>query len=381
MDIGAVVIPASGLMELEEGGMPANATKQITELKEIMRFIPHDKRTLCEMYSKVILFLFCSSLYGCDDEHNIFSDYVKGYEEGDVVRVVCAGSFDAPAGTYRLFVSDCTIVCQTRNASSLFEIVTSEGTSVGSFGTRGRAGDEFFNTIYIGGERNGNGDNLFWINDMMRGEIKLVDPQKSMEDGRTAVVKRIRVPIQSPEIFIRDDSSLMIHKFMRGRVENVVYDYVHRSMEEEDYLQVKEEDTYRSCLGYGVNNVSQSVFVMAMQSYNQINFWFYDKKKKIAMVYEGKYYKKIEEAKENHIYYSSIAASDSLIYALYLNQNVEDDTPQKTRIHVFTWRGDFVTILECKEYFDSLAIDEKNNLLYGLYNEIIYKYNLNDLRL
>lgn len=81
--------------------------------------------------------------------------------------------------------------------------------------------------------------------------------------------------------------------------------------------------------------------------------------------------------------YTSVAANDEFIYALYWGEKITDDEEEKNPcvVHVFNWNGNLVNKIDLGVYINQITLDETNNLLYGReYNsDYVYMFDLDEL--
>lgn len=78
-------------------------------------------------------------------------------------------------------------------------------------------------------------------------------------------------------------------------------------------------------------------------------------------------------------YYMSVAATDDLIFALYIDQPVErfQTEPLPGEIRVFDWEANLLMRIKVRENLSWITISEKTGMLYGLdKDEHIYQYDL-----
>lgn len=275
--------------------------------------------------------------------------------------------------------------------------------------------------------RKGNGPNEFpgglWYNNFVKenNQIKIwvrgtntyklsqINVTESIDKNKTIVDKEFQLRPQSKffTVFYIDSAKVVGRSanttphMNRLQIYNPILDSIIKTVPV--FPKIKNNNNDLDFLFYRYNSLYISILTMkpdrtkfasAMhRMFNRIDVFDSEGNLENSII-EGKEFPKrmIEEylrAKEEDVdknvkvYYQDAFASDSYIYCLYYNQ-LESEYAKKfipTEIRIFNWKGEPLCKIKVPDYLQSITIDEKNGIMYGVayFNEKIFRYNIKSI--
>ena len=121
------------------------------------------------------------------------------------------------------------------------------------------------------------------------------------------------------------------------------------------------------------------MIVAAMKNSNQVNFLNINTGfRRAVRITNGNEYSR-DGDKQRYQYYCGITTNFQYVYALYMNQTLDDAFEKRKNmcIHVFDWKGNYIKSLQTKDYIIKISVDKKNEWMYALDNDgRVYRYPL-----
>ena len=259
----------------------------------------------------------------------------------------------------------------------VFSVYDSKGKHLGAFGTVGHANDEIVPGTVMVGQYDAH---TLCLNSVNTAELKFVDVDKSLKEGRCIVTRTVPTAPRVINAFCLDDSTLLFEQETPGNYQLCERKIGSSEEKSQDmYRRVKDAfDTYRSFMAV---NRNRKILVSAMQWLNQVNFTKLDGDsiycKSVSLYADAQ--TPIEDEDKQMNYYTGITTTSKYVYALYMNQSREEafDKEQPTEIHVFDWDGNFVKKLVANEYLYSITVNANDNAIYARDMEgNVYRYEL-----
>jgi hypothetical protein len=268
-----------------------------------------------------------------------------------------------------------------------FHVYSAAGDSLGCFGIRGQGPADF-----VGVQWNGQSSGIgMWINDVNASKLRLVNIEKSLSERTTVMDKIVQNASFSINAFVRDDS-LLISEQMSSDGYILVTTNLNNGQQtnvEKLYNYPVQNDFVYAHRSHWRLKPDGSKMAGAMLSINMINILDLTDNSRISLVINPPLTDPDNILEPNAsegkmTYYIDLDLTDNYIYALFMNQNYEEayGVAKEMEVHVFDWKGNAKCKYIIPQYIRVMAVDEKNNCIYGLVEEDesdfskIYKYNM-----
>ena len=274
----------------------------------------------------------------------------------------------------------------SRLRENLFTVYDTQGDSIGSFGTIGQGPNELLNNRWTGQSNIDSTGNKIWINDVSNARLVEINITKSLIENHCVFEKIIKTPSLSINCFFDNDSILIIEQ--QGAQNYKLFGVNTLSnnnlFNQDVYLKNSENpfSIYKSIIN--VNSKFTKV-LFVMQSLNMVNIFDIETMNRKSFVIDKSYRPMLVNALDRNtklpkwVYYIDAVATTDRIYTLYLNQSYEESfaVEKEMEIHVFSWDGEALFRYKIDNYLEAIAVDEKNQYIYGLgLDEILYKYKI-----
>lgn len=260
---------------------------------------------------------------------------------------------------------------------------------------KGRGNNEFINISYpLFSTCDSSGVKISFLNRNFL-HINTINITKSVKYNTTYLENQVIDVDIEPETkgaFLLNDSLLFYHYFKYDTRNEYysIYNLKHKSF-------IQEDSIYKSPLpnigdiflwnNFSCFNQQKNTYATAMQFLNQINIYSLERRKAISLIYGNNIsnFKEVVECPmpEKYTYYVDFISSSKYIFGLYANQTrknwaLEENLP--VEIHVFDWDGNPKFKITMQEKLAKIAINEKQNVLYGMtQEEDVYTYNLSQI--
>lgn len=332
---------------------------------------------ISNVMNRIYYFLLLLSIcLGCSNNYNCFSD--NSYLIKDIKATKPASSelfLSEVGGCFQMIcIRDYLVITYTKG-ERLYSIYDKNKVMLNAGGVKGHAYNEFID-IMLNGQKSNEG---FWVNDVNGKLLAYIDLNKTIKEGKNYTEKKISTSPRSANAYYCGDS-LMIYE--QETSDNFILNYINLN----DNSTIKTVPLYKPTAHpfqayFCLSKISPSndKMVWAMQSINQVNILDLKSEKKISV---SPYVAPTEFNPNNErwIYYCDAQVDSKYIYALYMNQSIDDsyNVEKGMELHVINWDGKFICKIDIKEYIVGIAIDEINNYFYGRdINDNIFKYDLN----
>lgn len=236
-----------------------------------------------------------------------------------------------------------------------------DGKRVGVYGRTGRAQDEYTGGMSFVAQPD---DKHLYLRDVNKAIFSVLHTDSVKENGRLIAERVIDTFPRLLNVFLSGESELIYEHEVPGSYALSSRNIGSDSDNWEEVLYEPSDNPFAKYHSYMVFNDKEKKIAAAMRFANQMNFIDLNNKgRKSAIV------RSVDNPArdtEGHQYYCKIAANDSNVYALYMDQSAEDayESEKPMEIHVFDWDGNFIDKYLTDEYIIRLAVD-KNGTLYG----------------
>ena len=257
-----------------------------------------------------------------------------------------------------------------------------QGDSVTSLGVRGNGPNDFINMQLKGQSCIDDNDCCLWVNDVSSAMLKRINLTKSIEKSTCVVDKKVKTYPTSVNAFYFNDSSVVQEMMTAGNYE--LFTCVNGKSVSHESLYLTDVQNpfsyYKSTMRL---DLSSSMLVAAMNSFNQINFLNLRTGERTTSCW-GEPVNMTDlvdkdSGLEKWVYYIDIELTENQIYALFMDQSQEDafEKEKNMEIHVFDKVGHPLKVLELDRYACAFCIDNTGSVLYALVDDSqIYRYRL-----
>lgn len=329
----------------------------------------------------VMIFL----LYGCHNHCNFFSNNIKIVDNDFKILDSIRGEKLPATDIYNitnLVCFDEYLLVFTPRANNIFNVLTLDGEIISQFGTKGRANDELMNCQFNGQMEKIDGNNCVWISDVGKSRLVLIDIDKSMENGKIAIMKEMKTPPMSVYSFCVNDSILIAEQLIGNNFELLKHDVLSNTFFQETLY--KDDYTNAFSLYKSIWRLDSRTnrIIGAMQSVNQINVYSIDDQERYSIVIgEQRTNKKElidnETGLERTTTFCDLEMTGSYIYALYMNQDYNDsyEKAKPLDLLIFDLDGNLARVVRINDYVFDIAVSNNGRHLYGrTSNDEIYRY-------
>ncbi len=314
-------------------------------------------------------------------------------------------------GVQEILFCDSFLVALTSDPERIFKVYNPENKClVASFGTIGRAKNEFSRDCFTLEKTNYNRDGVFYIPIVDKGNlIKELDLTNSIRENQVVISNVCENPIFGwgyGSVGLVDNSfdtlfystevehhpvrinKCKAPKFFKYSVENQkkeeikVYSRI---------MKIKKEDYYKTLYYIRTfKHPQKNIFVCPFFCRDYMFFFDLDNNKQFAIHQEGTetFESKLSENQlkemQNGHCFPSVEPTEDFVIAMYLggdySKGFESDH-QRPEILLFDWNGNYITGAKINNEIHSICYDKNNAVLYGVNydEEIIYKYELSPL--
>lgn len=273
-------------------------------------------------------------------------------------------------GSDGLQLTDDYIIVSFPDRENIYSAFDLNGKFLLEFGQMGYAENEFL-TCQLNKQHWGNS---FVVNDVNAGQLRVVDLEKTLADRVTSVNKHIKTGAYSTNAQVLPDESILFLQQVEDNFKLIIKRQGNVKLEKDMYEPTPFPFPAYHC--FSCVNSDGKILAFPMVYINQVNFYDLSTNDKYSVsLYDAP---ATYDNDNCHIYYCSVCSDGKYIYALFMNQSLEDsfDKFQKSEIHQFDFRGNLIQTYLCNEYL--IDIDVSNSgIIYGLgCNEILYKYEM-----
>lgn len=272
-------------------------------------------------------------------------------------------------------LDDKLIITSLDNTSAIFNVFTNNGQHITDFGTIGKADNEFT----FGAKVTQVEGHDFYVNDVNTCSLKKMNIDSIIDSKVCVISKSIKTAPRALNAFIVDDTLLIYEQETFDNYE-LFRDNISKSTNNPAIKlyapRNSPSDYYQSKMSYNKNN---NMIVAAMKNSNQVNFLNINTGfRRAVRITNGNEYSR-DGDKQRYQYYCGITTNSQYVYALYMNQTLDDAFEKRKNmcIHVFDWKGNYIKSLQTKDYIIKISVDKKNEWMYALDNDgRVYRYPL-----
>lgn len=286
-------------------------------------------------------------------------------------------------GVNDLFVIDTFLITfKPSGYNNFFEIYsTTDYKYLGKCLSKGRGPNEFLSIQYLGEYSISNNDILLLISDGILQKGARLNLSQSLKQD-TTICDTIFRTYNSDRSFSLNDSSYALFNPIPGNFNFTIQSNNKQIISETKLLRsFISKSTPNFLLSMGIiKHPTKNIFASNMLFFNQINIFSSDMKKNFSISYGSpiNIFKTINQPDTSVIlYYSSLVATSSYIYALYTNKKVDHfyHGTGSTEVQIFNWNGQPISKIIIPENIIYFGVDEKHKYIYGLKgNEEIFRY-------
>lgn len=326
------------------------------------------------MNNCLYLFLCSVLLLGCSDYHkNTYCDKGIVLEDCPPIKILKGVVFaegDALNGSDGLQLTSDYLLVSFSDRKKMFSIFDFNANYLMEFGEKGHSENELM-TCQLNKQYK---DNSVVINDVNEGQLKVFNIDKTICHNTAILEKYIKTGSYSTNALLLPNESLLYIQQVEDNFKLILKKKGDVTKEVDLFNpNTMPFPTYHclSCI-----NKEGTILALPMVYTNQVNFYDLstDEKYSISLYNAPMAY----DDNNCHIYYCSVCTDGKFVYALYMNQTLEDSFYQhkNSEIHVFDFKGNLMHTYTCKEYLMDIDI-AFDNCLYGLScDEIVYKYEM-----
>lgn len=337
-----------------------------------------DTRILCNI--KLSLLLAAITLWGCSNNKNPYfeGEYEVISAPGQARRlsgecIIAADTAINLGGIY--YVGDRLLGITYDNLDHFFIVYNSNGLKTGSFGTKGRARNEFTDGAVVTQQTDGN---KIWINDVNKAMLHRVDINASLDSSICIVDKVVPTAGRVINAFYMNDTTIIYEQETMDNYKLYRYNTDKQEIIEQYDLYTPNSQPFMAYRSFMMVHPDGNKIVSAMHTLNQVNFITIDNKdRKSVSLYEIASLE--EDYSRKKMFYTSITSTRNRIYALYLNESMTEDfrKPKPVEVHIFDWNGNLTETLVLNEHIRQITIDDKGKFIIGMdFDHNVYKYNL-----
>ena len=349
----------------------------------------------------IFILLFVVFFYSCNisDHKNIYSGntkYITSFP--DTIELVGEKIELDNIGAKSIDCVDTFLVFATSQLETFYTVYSTQTYKhLGNFIQKGRGKNEMVNIAYPIFSKEGNGEALLFLNDILKKEVKCLNITQSVNKNHTIFDEKnisIKNYLNSKYIYPINDSIYFCHIFDIEE-KNDLYASYNKNTEHLKILK----DVYTTSLenignvfllnSYACFNPAQQKYATAMQFFNQINIYPYNSSAEAFSLIIGNEITEIKKVEKTNMpekkeYYEDMICTDEFLFAIYADCTRKEWATSENLsvdLHVFDWNGTPQCLIKLNEQIAKIAIDKSNNILYGMtLNEEVYKYDLQTLK-
>ncbi len=292
---------------------------------------------------------------------------------------------DSLIGVSNVESVDSFIVLVSPHREKLFQVFDFVGNNKGNFGVKGQGPNDLLNCTPNGQKQVMNNCAFLWINDVSATKLKKINLSKSIKEQHLIIEDMIDTYPMSVNSFIIDDSLAICESMTQNNYSLIKYNYKnHNKLVENNIYLSPQKNPFNFYKSIWRINYESNILVGAMHSINQLNFWNLNTNEKKSVIIETPYLpNQIVDEKtglENRTSFCDLEISRDFIFALYMDQEygLSYETPKKMTLFIFNWDALLVARLIVEEYILNIAVDSKQEKLYGLCeDDKVFVYDLN----
>ena len=269
-------------------------------------------------------------------------------------------------------INEFLLTKNSNNSKKLLSVYDLTGKKYGSFANLGKARDEFTRGMSLTAQFD---DKVFYVNDVNTASLKEIDLKASLDSNKCVVKKMFSVGPRTMNSFYVNDSLIVCEQEIRDNYGLFLINPQTKKIISKKKIYEPHKKPFNIYNSRMVINKEKNKIAFAMRYVNQINFMALDSDwRKAISVYDDASMDKQGEKE----YYCDIATDGKYVYALYMNQTLDDafEKEKDMEIHVMDWDGNLVKVLHSKEYLIKLAVDSHGTLYGNDLDSNVYKYKI-----
>lgn len=325
-----------------------------------------------------------SFMLGCGKSDDCFTDNVRCYDREDVEVVHLHGRslLNNMIGVTDVVLVGNYLCLATPQLEKKLQVYNLQGDSLASLCVKGNGPNDFINMQLRGQVQVNDTSCYLWVNDVSSAMLKRIDLTRSVNESTCVVDGMVKTYPMSTNAFYVNDS-VVVQEVMTPTNYELFTCVNGEPMSHEKIYSVDVMNPFSFYKSAMRLDVSSSLLVSAMNSFNQVNFWNLRTGERISTrlgdsVDMSTLLDK-ETGLENWVYYVDVELANGQVYALFLNQSQEDafEKGAKVEIHQFDRSGHLQRIFELDRYVTAFCMDSSASSLYALVDDSqIYNYQL-----
>lgn len=269
-------------------------------------------------------------------------------------------------------INDFLLVKNSNNSKNLLSVYDLTGKKYGAFANLGKARNEFTRGMSLTAQFDGK---AFCVNDVNTASLKEIDLKASLDSNKCVVKNVFSLGPRTMNSFYINDTLVVCEQETRDNYGLFLINPQNKKVISKKKIYEPHKKPFNVYNSRMVINKEKNKVAFAMRFVNQVNFMSLDSDwRKAVSLYDNAAMAK----REKREYYCDIATDGKYVYALYMNQTLDDafEKEKDMEIHVMDWNGNLVKVLHSKEYLVKLAVDS-NGTLYGTdLDSNVYKYEM-----
>jgi hypothetical protein len=277
---------------------------------------------------------------------------------------------------------------------------------LGKLAKKGKGPNEFPDVLQYEHHIAKNNQLKIWVYGWNTHKIYLINISNSIKNQNTIIdtVLKLAPQIKFNFLFVTDNykvigntintttdmKRLLIYDIEKNKIIKEVNPFpkIENNNEDIAFIFYKYNWLFLSSLA---SNPNFTKFASAMLYFNRIDI--FDKNGNIINSYEGKnnitkteidgfFSTEIGNYANIKKYYSGTTSSGNFIYTIYYNKKASKSAESlPVKIRIFNWNAELVCELNIPNHLTSIAIDEKNGIMYGVafFDEKILKYDISSI--
>jgi len=277
---------------------------------------------------------------------------------------------------------------------------------LGKFARKGNGPNEFPDVLRYEQNIIENNQIKIWVYGYNTNKIYLINVSNSIKNQATTIdtILNVEPQIKFSNLFVTNDykvignirntttdmKRLLIYDIEKNKIVKEVdlFPKIENNNEDITFIFYKYNWLFLSSLA---SNPNFTKFASAMLYFNRIDI--FDKNGNIINSYEGKnnitkteidgfFSTEIGNYANIKEYYSGTTSSGNFIYTIYYNKKASKSAESlPVKIRIFNWNAELVCELNIPNHLTSIAIDEKNGIMYGVafFDEKILKYDISSI--
>jgi len=329
---------------------------------------------------------------GCREKEQ--EDLSKTFD--DIIKPTGERILEEVVGLFSVDIIDTMLLVYVRDSKDgqLYFYGKQSHQLLGIVGPKGRGPGEFMLPAYNGQYYIDQEGVKIWMMDLLLDKLTLI--QINSESLSTGNIELTSIRLDAENVFYLNDSTIIGTKATQsGR--SFVYDpgkkdsmnFVTPLFPELPFMKelIKYPyDIYLAYFEYCRIKPDWTKYACAMTEFNRIDI--FDQKSDLQATVDNdliEEIKSLDQIKENDVYsyYQDVSATETYIFAVNLKQHFFEfgKVGKPVEVEIYDWEGTPKFLIQLDEYIQQIAIDEEEQVLYGLdyHFDQMWKYDISEV--